>query len=66
LTSAFAAQLFVLHWLQGRIGEVQQAFRNATEASPNVPVYRSGLALTYNAGMGKVERDAERLLASQV
>jgi predicted ATPase/class 3 adenylate cyclase len=56
--TAFGAQLATLRWLQGRSAEVEQVFREAADASPNVWVYQAGLLLTF-CQMGRTE-DARR------
>jgi tetratricopeptide (TPR) repeat protein len=64
--TAFGAQLYTLRWLQGRPGEVESLFRDAAEASPNVPVYRASLSLIYSElGRRDEARDALERLAGR-
>ncbi len=56
----FGAQLSILRFYQGRLGELEEMFRGIVEGSPGVGVYRGGLALLL-AETGKTE-EAKRVL----
>jgi tetratricopeptide (TPR) repeat protein len=47
-TTAFGAQLFVVRWCQGRLGELTGMFKAIAEQSPNVEMYQAALALIYS------------------
>ena len=49
----YAAQIFALRWLQGRLGEIEAVARAITESMQNVWIWRVGLA-TISAATGNL------------
>jgi tetratricopeptide (TPR) repeat protein len=60
-----AAQMYVLRWLQGRLGEMEDGWKSAVNQYPDVTVYRSAYAQMLNLLGRKDEarEEMERLAA---
>jgi len=53
-TQVFATQMFVLRREQGRLAELEPAFKGMVEQYPDIPSWRCGLAMLY-AQLGRLE-----------
>ncbi len=53
-TQVFATQMFVLRREQGRLAELEPAFKAMVEQYPDIPSWRCGLAMLY-AQLGRLE-----------
>lgn len=56
----FAAQFFMVRWMQGRLDELVDATKDAVQANPDIPALASTLALL-NCEIGRKEESLELL-----